>query len=123
VTNPIARFLSLKGPARLRAAGRAVLALGILSACVFYLVASHPAERSMDDLLPGYTRSENRQIGALMGNFGVTMLDLEEQLRQPGAEAILIAIVAAIVAGLCYQAAAVREHNAQFEVRANPDDA
>jgi hypothetical protein len=123
MTNPIGHFLSLEGPARLRAAGRAVLVFGILGAGVFYLIASHPTGRSMDDLLPGYTRSENRQIGALMGNFGVTMLDLEDQLHQPGTQAILIAIAAAVAAGLCYQAAAVREHNAQFEVRPKPDDA
>jgi hypothetical protein len=119
MTNPLGRFLSLDRPARLRVVGLAVLVAGVLGAGIFYLAASHAGDRSMDDLLPGYTRSQNRQIGALMGNFGVTMLDWQETLRQPGAEAILLALAAALVARLCYRAAEVQEYNAQFDVPEN----
>ena len=83
----------LKESDRLRRTGRFVLAAGVVGACVFYGIVARPSARPMDDMLPGYERSQNRQMRMLMGRTGVMMMEWQDALDQPGTQAVLIAAV------------------------------
>jgi hypothetical protein len=87
--------------------GILVLVLGIAGACLFYWVEARSAAPTIDDLLPDYSRARAREIGILMGNFGVMMLGWTDALERPGTQAIIIAAVSALVALGCFRAARV----------------
>ena len=91
--------------AQLRVIGIVVLVMGILGAGVFYVIETRYAKPTMNELMPGYARQEARQIGMLMGTFGVQMLEWRDALERPGTEAVLIAAASALVALACFRAA------------------
>jgi hypothetical protein len=101
----LARYSSLKESDRQRAIGTAVLALGVVGACLFYWFNAHPADPAMDDLLPGYSRSQAREIGQLMGHTGVIMIEWQDALARPGTQAVIIAAVTALFAAYFFRAA------------------
>jgi hypothetical protein len=103
----------LKESDRLRRTGKLVLALGIVGACVFYLVEARPSARPMDDMLPGYERSQNRQMRMLMGRTGVMMMEWQEALDLPGTQAVLIAAVGGLFSLYFFRAASVLDHDEQ----------
>jgi hypothetical protein len=113
VDNLAARLSSLKQSERLRVIGILVLVLGITGACLFYWVEARSAAPTIDDLLPDYSRARAREIGILMGNFGVMMLGWADALERPGTQAIIIAAVSALVALGCFRAARVLDDNSE----------
>jgi uncharacterized membrane protein len=91
--------------ARLRLAGRLVLVCGIAGACLFYWIRIRSAAPALDESAAGYARAQQHQMGVMMGTLGVLMAQWMDALAQPGAEALLIAASAALVAGLCFRVA------------------
>jgi hypothetical protein len=87
---------------RLKAAGVAVLLLGIAGAAlVFWLGARRPDPR--DDLsMLGYNRAENRQMAQLYGKWGTMIDGLQDDLNNPGNQATLIVVVAVGTAFGCF---------------------
>ena len=88
---------------RLRIAGRVVLVCGIAAAIIFYWFKSHNATPELDELTAGYIKSRDRQLGQLMGPFGVMMNQWMEVLQRPSVEALLIAAASAVGAWICFR--------------------
>jgi len=56
-----------------------------------------------DDLsMQGFNRAEQRQMGELYGKSGLLIDEWVDDLKQPGTQAIIIVVVAALVAGGCF---------------------
>lgn len=91
--------------ARLRLTGTLVLVCGVVSACVFYWIQIRSAAPALDESAGGYARSQQHQIGLMMGTLGVVMAKWMDAFAQPGVQALLIAASAALVAGLCFRVA------------------
>ena len=97
---------ALSTPAnRLRFIGSGVLVLGLTAACVLYLVRSQSAGPTMDDLMPGYSERRARQTGIIMGGLVVELLQDAEKLKEPFAQAVIIAVVSVLAALLCFRVA------------------
>ncbi len=107
--NLVARLTSSKKSEQFRAIGTLILVCGVAGACVYYFVNARAAGPSMDDLLPGYTRARTREVGIMMGQFGVIMTDWTDALAQPGMQAVLIAGVCALIALYFFRAAWVMD--------------
>ncbi|HEX3703895.1 MAG TPA: hypothetical protein VHU82_11225 [Vicinamibacterales bacterium] len=103
--NPFARWSSLKPSRRLRAIGLAVLVFGLAGAGLFYWIQTRSTAPTMDDLMPGYSSRRSRQIGIMMGTFGMTMMEWLDALKEPRTQAIIIAAVSALVALACFRVA------------------
>jgi hypothetical protein len=111
VTNVIARFSSLTPSGRFRAVGMLVLVLGITAACVFYLIEARAAAPALDASFPDDAQAQARQIGIMMGTFGVILLGWGNALQRPGMQAVVIAGGSVFVAFVCYRIAWVLEYN------------
>ena len=90
---------------RLRFIASGVLVLGLTAAYVFYRVQSQSQAPTMDDLLPGYSDRRARQTGILMGGFVVSLLQGAETLKEPIAQAWIIAGASVLVALCCFRVA------------------
>ena len=82
-------------------AGKIVLVAGLCYAPIHYIVQSRQAEERLGDLLPAYDKEMNREMRTQMGTLGLVLMQWRETLEQPGAQALLIAAGAAIVAKGC----------------------
>jgi hypothetical protein len=95
-------------PARLRVrrwriAGVIVLLLGLAGAGAVYWLGTRDASLGDDISMTGYSKTETRQMGLLYGQQGLLIEDLQNDLKQPGTQAVIIVIGAAIVAaGIFY---------------------
>ena len=94
---------------RLRFIGSGVLVLGLTAAYLFYRVRSQSQAPTMDDLLPGYSERRARQTGILMGGLVVSLLQDAEKLKDPLAQAWIIAGVSVLVALCCFRIAWLME--------------
>jgi hypothetical protein len=105
----VASFTRTTKSGRLRIAAAAVLLAGIVVAAIYY---SYKVRQPPDDpnaLLPRYQRDMEHEIGVQMGTMGEILLTWQQTLAEPGAQAIIIAGVAALLAGGFYRAAWVIE--------------
>jgi len=102
VTDPATRSTPAN---RLRFIGSGALVLGLTAAYVFYRVHSQSQAPTMNDLLPGYADKRARQTGILMGGFVVSLLQGAETLKEPIAQAWIIAGVSVLVALCCFRIA------------------
>jgi hypothetical protein len=59
--------------------------------------------------MPGYAYARARQRGILMGGFVASVMDSLDALREPGTQAIILAIVVTIVALGCFRVASMIE--------------
>lgn len=89
-------------PKRLRIAGVTVLVLGLISAATLYWMGTYFAGRSEDDLLLGNARAESHQMELLYGKMGQLTIDLSDDLKRPGTQALLIAVVSILGAAGCF---------------------
>jgi len=121
VNNLVARFSSLTPSDRFRTVGVLVLVLGIAGAGLFYLIEGRGAAPTIDTAFPDDSQAQARQIGIMMGTFGVLMLGWGEALQRPGTQAILIAAGSAFVAFVCYRVAWVLEYNKHARERPGDD--
>jgi hypothetical protein len=109
MNRPLAPWSAIPPARQLRVIGMLVLVFGVAGACLFYWIAARAAAPTMDDLFPGYSRNRARQIGILMGSMGVTMVQLLDALKDPFTEAMIIAVVAALVALILFRLASVTD--------------
>jgi len=87
---------------RLRMAGIIALALGIVAAGVVYWIGTRSPDLSNDPSMLGFNRAEARQMGLLYGNQGLLIERWAEDLKQPGTQAILIALFSTLLAAGCF---------------------
>ena len=105
MTSLVARLSSLTRTERLRGIGVLVLVLGIVGACLFYWIQTLPGSpSSLDALLPDDSQAQARQIGIMMGTFGVMMLGWGNALQRPGTQAVIIVASSVLVARSCASA-------------------
>lgn len=105
VSHPLARWSSAAPSNRLRAIGILVLVVGVAGAGLFYWIEARSAAPTMDDLMPGYSQARSRQIGIMMGDLGVTLIEWLDALKDPRTQAIIIAAVSALAALACFRVA------------------
>jgi hypothetical protein len=113
---------------RLRTAGTIVAVIGIVAATIFYIyrVRQQPAD-DLNALIPRYERDMRHEIGVQQGAMGIILMEWQERLTQPGAEALMIAGVAAIFGAGFFRAAWVvddderERREAQDPPRRDPD--
>ena len=87
---------------RLRMIGVIVLVLGIAGAGILYWLRTRSPDL-MDDLsMVGYNRAQTRQMGQLYGKSGLLIEQWSEDVKQPGTQAILIALFSAVIAAGCF---------------------
>lgn len=89
-------------PTQLRALGAIVLAVGIAGAGVRYWVERRAEAPVMDEVsAPGYLRAQHRDMGRMMGQFGLILSNWQAALDEPAVQAALIVVVSALV-GLAF---------------------
>jgi hypothetical protein len=121
VNNLAARFSSLKQSQRIRAIGIVVLLLGVAGACLYYWIQVRSADLTIEDLSPEYARAQQREIGIMMGHFGVMMFGWAQALAYPGTKAIGIAGGSAIAALGCFRVARLMDEDEQEAARQGND--
>ncbi len=94
----LARWSSLKPSKRFRVIALVVVTVGVGGAYLLYWMQTRGAGPTMDDLMPGYTRKRERQMGIMMGSLGMTMMEWMDALKEPRTQAIIIAAVATLAA-------------------------
>ncbi|MGH7990464.1 MAG: hypothetical protein ACREDS_09790 [Limisphaerales bacterium] len=99
---PISISSSKRRARQLKITGIVVLLAGIAGAGVVYWLGTRNADLSDDPSMLGYDRAETQQMGILYGKQGEFIEDLSNDLKQPGTQAILIAVVSIIVASGCF---------------------
>jgi len=113
----LARWSSLTPSGRFRAIAVLVLAFGVGGACLFYWVQTRASGPTMDDLMPGYSRKRERQMGIMMGSLGMTMMEWMDALKEPRTQAIIIAAVSVLAALALFRVASLldRPHDSAAE--------
>jgi hypothetical protein len=79
--------------------------MGIAGAGLIYWEQVRHATATIDELLPDSSRANRRQMGILYGTAGAMTVDLEESVRRPGTQMVLVLGACAALAGLCFQIA------------------
>jgi hypothetical protein len=104
-----------------RVAAVVILVVGLISAGIVYWYGSRQAEADdlNDPAMLGFNRATERQMGVLYGKQGQLMEDLNDSLKEPGTQAILIIIGSVIIAVVCFQFARMLEFEAR-EIAARP---
>ena len=98
----MAHATAKKRARRVRITGISVLVLGLLAAGVVYAVGLRQAEMNNDPSMLGFNRAEQRQMGQLYGKSGLMVDDLIDDLKEPGVQAILIAVISGAVFSGCW---------------------
>src|SRR5579863_7784869 len=86
---------------RYRIAAGIILALGVLGAGLVYWLGPRAPDYSGDPSMLGFNRAADRQMAELYGKQGQLMEDLTDSLKQPGTQAVLIGLAAAVIAAGC----------------------
>jgi hypothetical protein len=94
---------------RWRMAGLAVLLLGLAGAGAVCWLGTRAANLGDDISMAGYSKAETRQMGLLYGQQGLLIENLQDDLKQPGTQAIIIIIGAAIIAAGVFYFARILE--------------
>jgi flagellar basal body-associated protein FliL len=98
---------------RLRIIAVVVLLLGIVGAEVIYWRGTRSGDSSDDPSMLGYDKAEARQVGTLYGQQGVIVQEWSDDLKQPGTQAVIIVVAAALVAGGCFYFARLLENDGE----------
>ena len=85
-------------PRRLRVISIVVLLAGVAIAGAVYAFGTGPVE-SDDPATIAQDKIDSRQTGQMLGDVGVLERDWVNDLKQPGTQAILIAVITAVVSG------------------------
>ncbi len=59
--------------------------------------------------MPGYSQARSRQIGIMMGDLGVTLMEWLDALKDPRTQAMIIAAASALAAFACFRVARLLE--------------
>jgi len=87
---------------RLKQAGIIVLLAGIAGAGLVYWLGSHKPDSGMDPSMIGFDKAGQYQAGQLYGNWGTMIANFEDDLKNPGTQAIIILMVAGLIAAGCF---------------------
>lgn len=87
---------------KLKLTGVIVLLLGLAGAGAVYWLGTRSADLSADPAMAGFDRANTRQMEMLYGKQGELIENWSNDLKQPGTQAILIAVFSIIVAGGCF---------------------
>jgi hypothetical protein len=102
---------SFKRAARLRMIGIIVLVLGLGGAGLVYWLGTRSPD-VMDDLsMVGYNKAQTRQMGMLYGKMGPVIEEWFDDLKQPGTQAEIIAVVSTLIAAGCFYFARLLGHD------------
>ena len=93
-----------------------IFLLGALGAGVVYWLGLRQPDYSNDPAMLGFNRATERQMGILYGKQGQLLQDLNESLKQPGTQAILIVVTAAVLAAGCLHVARRLDDEVEEEV-------
>jgi hypothetical protein len=94
---------------KLRIIGVIALVLGIAGAGIVYWTRS--PDLSDDLSMTGYDRAETRQMEILYGKQGELIEDWSNDLKQPGTQAVIIVVAAALIAGGCFYFARLSDYD------------
>jgi hypothetical protein len=87
---------------QLKMIGIVVLALGIGGAGMVYWLGTRSPD-VMDDLsMVGFNQARTRQMGMLYGKMGLVIEEWFDDLKQPGTQAIIIAVASTLMAAGCF---------------------
>jgi hypothetical protein len=86
--------------ARLRLAGIVILLIGLISAGLLYWLRTENS--NVDQIRASQAHAESRQMQLLYGRSGGLTADLSHLLQQPGAQALLIIGISAMIACGCF---------------------
>jgi hypothetical protein len=100
---------------KLRIAGVILLALGIAGAGIVYWLGIRSPDLSDDLSMVGYNKPVERQMGILYGKSGELIEAWSNDLKQPGTQAIIIIVTAALVAGGCFYFARLLDYDADTD--------
>lgn len=98
---------------KLRIAAVLFLILGIATADAIYLRGARSAALPDDPSLLGYDKVQARQVGTLYGQQGVLVQEWSDDLKQPRTQAIIIVVISALAAGVCFYVARLMDSNAE----------
>jgi hypothetical protein len=98
---------------RFRITGVIVSLLGISVAGLVYWLGTRAPDLADDLSMARYEKPVERQMGMLYGKQGELIEDLTNDLKQPGTQAIIIILTAALVAGCCFYFAGLLEYDAE----------
>lgn len=79
-----------------------MLLLGIAGEAMVYCLEKPSASLSNDPSMLGYDKKQARQLATLYGNQAVLVQKWADELKQPGTQALIIVVAAALVAGGCF---------------------
>ena len=106
-SNPVS--LSKRRARRLKIIGIVILLSGIISAGIVYWTRS--PDLSDDLSMIGYNKPAQRQMEILYGKQGELIEDWSDDLKQPGTQAVVIIVAAALVAGGCFYFARLLDYD------------
>jgi hypothetical protein len=90
---------------RLRVTAAAVLLAGALVAAGWYAYKLHHPADDLDALLPRYERDMRHEIGVQQGTLGIVLLEWQQTFAEPGVQALMILVAAALFAAGFFRAA------------------
>jgi hypothetical protein len=96
-------------PRRTRQLGASIFVAGLLGAAVLYFVETRSAEIPEEQVLAGYARQRNHDMGVLYGRGGRDLMDALESANSPAGHAVLMIGAGAIGAWVCFHRAALVE--------------
>ena len=108
-TTPGSISSSSRRARKLRIIGVIALVLGIAGVGIVYWTRS--ADLSDELSMVGYDKPEERQMEILYGKQGEFIEDWSNDLKQPGTQAVIIGVAAALVAGGCFYFARLSDHD------------
>jgi hypothetical protein len=97
---------------RLKLTGVVILLLGIAGAGIVYWLGTRSPDLSDDLSMTGFNKREDRQMGILYGKQGELIEDWSNDLKQPGTQAVILAVTAALAAGGCFYFARLLDYDA-----------
>jgi len=96
---------------RLRTIGLIVLVLGLGGAGLVYWLGTRSPD-VMDDLsMVGFNKAQTRQMGMLYGKMGPVIEGWFDDLKRPGTQATIIAVVSTLIAAGCFYFARLLDHD------------
>jgi hypothetical protein len=107
---------------RYRVAALVILLAGLAGAGARYWLGPQQPDYSEDPSMLGFNRAEERQMGVLYGKQGQLIEAVNDSLKQPGTQALLIGVAAAVVALGCFQFSRVLEFEAQEAAEPSRDE-
>jgi len=96
---------------KLRIIGVVVLLAGITGAGIVYWLGTRSPDLSGDISLIGYDKPQELQMEKLYGKSGEMIEDWSNDLKQPGTQAIIIVVAAALIAGGCFYFARLHDYD------------